>query len=40
MTKNKKPFKLTCFGFLGILLLLSGIGSGFVVYYSILEILK
>jgi len=39
--KNKtKPFKLNCFGFIGIFLLLSGIGSGFVVYYSIMENLK
>tara|TARA_Y100001937_G_scaffold101847_1_gene139855 strand:- start:653 stop:775 length:123 start_codon:yes stop_codon:yes gene_type:complete len=40
MKKKTKPFKLNCFGFLGIVLLLSGIGSGFVLYLSILNYLK
>ncbi len=38
--KNGKPFKLDCFGFLGIILLISGIGSGIVVYYALMEIMK
>jgi len=38
--KNKKQFKLDCFGFLGIVLLLSGVVSGIVVYYAIIEIIK
>tara|TARA_Y100001937_G_scaffold63002_1_gene86476 strand:+ start:1672 stop:1794 length:123 start_codon:yes stop_codon:yes gene_type:complete len=40
MKKKTESFKLNCFGFLGILLLLSGIGSGFIVYYTIMENLK
>jgi len=40
MKKNPKPFKLNCFGILGIVLLISGTFSGFVVYYSWTEILK
>tara|TARA_R100001443_G_scaffold453_6_gene1703 strand:- start:533 stop:655 length:123 start_codon:yes stop_codon:yes gene_type:complete len=40
MKKEREPFRLNCFGFLGILLLLSGIGSGIVVYYTIMENLK
>ena len=35
MKKKKLPFKLNCFGFLGIMLLLSGIGSGFLLYFTI-----
>tara|TARA_Y100001951_G_scaffold64890_1_gene52051 strand:+ start:129 stop:254 length:126 start_codon:yes stop_codon:yes gene_type:complete len=40
--KRKKyaPFKLDCFGFLGIILMISGVGSAFFVYYGIKEILK
>tara|TARA_B100000927_G_scaffold120883_1_gene97522 strand:- start:50 stop:175 length:126 start_codon:yes stop_codon:yes gene_type:complete len=40
--KKKKyaPFKLDCFGLLGIILMISGVGSGFFVYYGIMEILK
>tara|TARA_B100000925_G_C21972464_1_gene458526 strand:+ start:1374 stop:1496 length:123 start_codon:yes stop_codon:yes gene_type:complete len=40
MKKNPKPFKLNCFGILGIVLLISGTFSGFVVYYAWMEILK
>jgi len=38
--KKREPFKFNCFGFLGIVLLLNGIGSGFIVYYSIMDYLK
>jgi len=38
--KKYAPFKLDCFGFLGILLVISGIGSTFFVYYAITEITK
>jgi len=38
--KKREPFKLNCFGFFGIVLLLSGITSGVVVYYAIMEGLK
>ena len=31
---------MNVFGLLGIFLLLSGIGSGFIVYYAIMEGLK
>ena len=42
MPKKKKyaPFKLDCFGFLGILLLLNGIASLIFVYYAIMESIK
>jgi len=40
MKKKRKPFKLNVFGVLGILLLISGIFSGYVVYYTWMEILK
>tara|TARA_B100000927_G_scaffold243627_1_gene205730 strand:- start:191 stop:313 length:123 start_codon:yes stop_codon:yes gene_type:complete len=40
MNDREKPFKLNCFGFLGIVLLLGGIASGIVLYYSILDYLK
>jgi len=40
MNDKEKPFKLNCFGFLGIVLLLSGITSGIIVYYSISDYLK
>ena len=35
-----KLFKMNIFGLLGIFLLLSGIGSGFIVYYTIMEMMK
>ena len=40
--KRKKyaPFKLDCFGLLGIILLLGGTSSIFFVYYTVKEILK
>jgi len=31
---------MNAFGFLGIALLLSGIASGFVAYYAIMDLLK
>jgi len=31
---------MNAFGFLGITLLLSGIASGFVAYYAIMDLLK
>jgi len=31
---------MNIFGLLGIFLLLSGIGSGFIVYYTIMEMMK
>ena len=40
MKKKGEPFKLNCFGFLGIILLTSGICSGIVVYYALMEIMK
>jgi len=33
-------FKMNVFGLLGILLLLSGIGSGYLAYVGIMEIMK
>ena len=38
--KKKTPFKLNFFGVLGIVLLLSGIFSGFVVYCYVMEYFK
>ena len=38
--KKYAPFKLDCFGFLGILLLLNGIASLIYVYYAIMELIK
>jgi len=38
--KKKAPFQLDCFGFLGILLLISGISSLVVAVYGILEVMK
>jgi len=38
--KKYAPFKLDCFGVLGIVLLVSGIGSLFFVYYAIMETMK
>jgi len=40
--KNKKysPFKLDCFGFLGIILIINGMGAAFFVYFAIMEIMK
>ena len=38
--KKYAPFKLDCFGFLGIILMVSGVGSAFFVYFAIMEILK
>tara|TARA_Y100001954_G_C15755191_1_gene575946 strand:+ start:525 stop:644 length:120 start_codon:yes stop_codon:yes gene_type:complete len=38
--KKKAPFKLNCFGVLGIVLLMGGVLSGFVLYYIIVDILK
>ena len=35
-----KLFKVNIFGLLGILLLLSGIGSGYLAYVGIMEIMK
>ena len=40
MNNREKPFKLNCFGFLGIMLLLSGVTLGVIVYYSISDYLK
>tara|TARA_Y100001937_G_C7013494_1_gene282056 strand:+ start:152 stop:274 length:123 start_codon:yes stop_codon:yes gene_type:complete len=40
MKKKKEPFKLNCFGVLGIFLLMSGIFSTFVLYYYVIGILK
>ena len=40
MKKKRKPFQLSCFGFLGIVLLLSGTFSGIIVYYAFMEIMK
>tara|TARA_Y100001937_G_scaffold103779_1_gene143172 strand:- start:638 stop:760 length:123 start_codon:yes stop_codon:yes gene_type:complete len=40
MKIKRKPFKLNCFGVLGILLLISGIFSGFVVYYTMIGLFK
>tara|TARA_B100000575_G_C23138434_1_gene661948 strand:+ start:2885 stop:3052 length:168 start_codon:yes stop_codon:yes gene_type:complete len=40
MKRKKAPFKLNIFGLIGILLMLSGIMSGVVVYYSIMEVYK
>jgi len=31
---------MNVFGFMGILLLMSGIASGFVAYYAIMDLLK
>jgi len=38
--KKKAPFKLNCFGVLGIVLLMGGVLSGFVLYYNMVGILK
>ena len=38
--KKYAPFRLNCFGVLGILLILNGIGSMVFVYYAIMEIMK
>ena len=38
--KKKKPFKLDFFGALGILLLMSGIFSGYVVYLFVIDNFK
>ncbi len=38
--KRTKSFKLNAFGVLGIVLLISGIFSGYVVYYTLMENLK
>ena len=35
-----KLFKMNIFGLLGIILLLSGIGSGYLAYVGIMEIMK
>ena len=35
-----KLFKMNIFGLLGIFLLLSGIGSGYLAYVGIMEIMK
>tara|TARA_B100000579_G_scaffold101744_1_gene80957 strand:+ start:30 stop:152 length:123 start_codon:yes stop_codon:yes gene_type:complete len=40
MKKKRKSFKLDCFGFLGIVLLLSGIGSIVFSIFAIKEIMK
>ena len=38
--KKTKPFHLNIFGVIGILLIVSGISSGILVYYTVMEILK
>jgi len=38
--KKYPPFKLNCFGLLGIILLISGISSAFFSFYGIRELLK
>ncbi len=38
--RKTKPFQLNCFGFFGIVLLLSGTGSVIFVYYAIMEMIK
>jgi len=38
--RKKAPFKLNCFGALGIFLLLGGVLSGFVLYYNMVGTLK
>tara|TARA_B100001079_G_C15975227_1_gene325124 strand:+ start:307 stop:426 length:120 start_codon:yes stop_codon:yes gene_type:complete len=38
--KKKQPFKLNFFGVLGILLFLSGIFSGYVVYLFVMSNFK
>tara|TARA_B100000925_G_scaffold164314_1_gene123592 strand:- start:228 stop:347 length:120 start_codon:yes stop_codon:yes gene_type:complete len=38
--RKKAPFKLNCFGVLGIILLMGGVLSTFVLYYSMVGILK
>ena len=40
MKRKGKPFKLDCFGFLGIILLISGIGSIVFSIFAIMEIMK
>ena len=34
------PFKLDCFGVLGIILLISGVGSAIISVYGIIDLLK
>ena len=38
--KKYAPFKLNCFGVLGIILILNGVASIVFVYYAIMEIMK
>ena len=38
--KKYAPFKLDCFGILGLILLVGGVGSLIFVYYAIMETMK
>tara|TARA_Y200000002_G_scaffold168232_1_gene138769 strand:+ start:315 stop:434 length:120 start_codon:yes stop_codon:yes gene_type:complete len=38
--KKYAPFKLDCFGILGLILCIGGFGSLVFVYYAIMEILR
>jgi len=38
--KKTKPFHLNIFGVIGIFLIASGISSGILVYYTVMEIVK
>ena len=40
MKKKYAPFKLDCFGVLGIILLISGVGSAIISVYGIIDLLK
>ena len=40
MKKKYAPFKLDCFGVLGIILLISGVASFFISVYAIMDRLK
>tara|TARA_Y100001963_G_scaffold55398_1_gene77492 strand:- start:271 stop:393 length:123 start_codon:yes stop_codon:yes gene_type:complete len=40
MKRKGKPFKLDCFGFLGIILLIGGIGSIVFSIFAIMEMMK
>jgi len=31
---------MTCFGWLGIILMISGVGSGFIAFFAIMEMMK
>tara|TARA_B100000287_G_scaffold48160_1_gene42830 strand:+ start:549 stop:671 length:123 start_codon:yes stop_codon:yes gene_type:complete len=40
MKRKPEPFRLSCFGFLGIILLISGVSSAVFAFYAVIELTK